>query len=693
MITALLFRLQQNTVPPLDGAAAPRTTDSAVEPTAQLFRFLFSAVPQWVQIAGIIIGGTVATVGVWHFWKHRRRLWAWFSTRSRVHKAALVGALAVVALLVGGAGLYNYNYVMHNNDFCSSCHIMNNAWNRFQVSAHKELGCHDCHRQSMLASTKELYWWVLERRMAVPAHDKVPTAICSECHQRLETDSARTNVLLTAGHVLHLQSDSSALADVQCTTCHGRDFHTFSPNNATCSQSGCHTGVSVKLGAMSQAGFLHCTSCHEFRTGVVRGATEADAKRGVTPVAVQCGSCHVMAEKIAEWDLAADPHEGTCGMCHNAHKQTEPRDAFQSCATAQCHASADTLTRMHRGLGTHTLNDCSACHQAHSWKVKGTDCLSCHKTIFNDRPPARPRDSTGVSGLRHAPQPVNGGGSSGAASPRPAAPPRHAPGTPESAVIRDVSARRDAEIAFGPRHARRAHQRTAPSLRSRTVRDDPALRTVRIVNVANQQPAQGASRRVTTSDTTFLHSRHRTVACTDCHTSAATHGGIKVTAPRDCLACHHGPTQVATCTNCHVRDSLGTRAKAVTFSVSARPAPVTRSVAFPHARHADLECARCHGPDERRTVAAETCNSCHTGHHRPTRECSACHTTARTGHFRTAHDGCASCHTPDKLPVGRLTRSLCVACHQDRTTHYVNRDCADCHVVPDNMVMRGAPPR
>lgn len=404
MISPLLFLQQGAAAQPLAADSAPRTTESVVEPTGQLFRFLFSAVPQSVQIAAIIIGGTVMAVGLWYTWKHRQRLRTWFNARSRVHKAALAGAIAVVALLVGGTGLYSYDYMMHNNDFCSSCHVMNTAWDRFQVSAHKELTCHDCHRQSMLASTKELFWWVLERRMAVPVHDKVSTAICSECHRQLETDSTRTNVMLTAGHVLHLLSDSSALADVQCTTCHGRDFHTFTPNNATCSQSGCHTGQKVNLGAMSSAGFLHCTGCHEFRTGVAREASEADAKRGVTPVAEQCGSCHQMAEKIAEWDLDADPHEGTCGICHNAHTQDVPRDAFKSCATAQCHASADTLTTLHRGIGTHTVDDCSACHQAHSWKVKGTDCLACHKTIYDDRPPARRSDSSEVRGSRHAPR-------------------------------------------------------------------------------------------------------------------------------------------------------------------------------------------------------------------------------------------------------------------------------------------------
>ena len=323
---------------------------------------------------GIIVGGPIVLIVAWQAWKNRLRIWAWFNERSRIYKLGIVASLGFVALIGGFVGLYNYNYVMHKNDFCQSCHIMDTAWNRFQVSAHKDLQCHACHRQPLWVSSKELFWWVLERRMAVPTHDKVPTTVCSECHVRPKTDSSRTNVLMTAGHVLHMKSDSSALKNVQCVSCHGRDFHLFRPNNATCSQGGCHEGKVVKLGAMSGAKFLHCTTCHDFRTRVQAGANRADVKQAVAPKSLGCSACHEMAEKVLKWNLAADPHKGSCGSCHNPHKQEKPVEAYKSCASAQCHASADTLTAFHRGLGTHRLDDCGACHQAHSWKVKGTDC-------------------------------------------------------------------------------------------------------------------------------------------------------------------------------------------------------------------------------------------------------------------------------------------------------------------------------
>ena len=103
----------------------------------KLFRFLFTTVPQWVQIGGILIGGPIALVVAWQLWKHRRELWSWIVSRSLRFKMAMLGAAAAAGIIAGGTGLVRYNYLMHDNDFCQSCHIMDTAWNRFQVSAHK----------------------------------------------------------------------------------------------------------------------------------------------------------------------------------------------------------------------------------------------------------------------------------------------------------------------------------------------------------------------------------------------------------------------------------------------------------------------------------------------------------------------------------------------------------------------------
>lgn len=638
MIASLLLLPLQGPDSHYAGGASSHTAGTTAL-AGSLFRFLFTTVPQWVQLAGIFIGVPVAGIVVWQILKHRRALWAWWVSRSIFMQAAIFSAWLVLAVGLLGSGLYGYNYVMHENDFCQSCHIMDTAWNRFQVSAHKDLQCHGCHRQPMYVSSVELFWWVTERRMAIPPHDKVPTAVCNECHMRQGTDSARTLVTLTAGHAVHLKSDSSALKNVQCVTCHGRDFHLFKPNTASCAQSGCHMKTRVNLGDMSGAGFQHCTTCHDFKTRAKQGMTVAEAKHQLAPKAKECGSCHEMTDNIRKMDLEADPHKGSCGTCHDPHKQTEPKDAYKTCATAQCHASADTLTAFHRGIGAHALDQCGACHQAHSWKVKGTDCLACHKTIYQDRPLVRRSSPT----------------------PKPAAFRRS---TGRGRATRSVAR----FASFVPEGGR------AP-LRAALLA--PALVT--------KNPARLAS------DSAFLHSRHKSVQCTDCHSTSSSHGGLKFDRPAGCIACHHGAQQRTPCATCHATTSLGQHTLPVTFAITARRDPVTRPLAFAHARHGKLECARCHANNVKRAVKS-TCADCHADHHGASADCATCHPTARVGHDRLAHEGCAGCHTDPRMAALPASRAMCIACHQEQRNHYPSGECASCHALDAHAMLRSGRP-
>jgi nitrate/TMAO reductase-like tetraheme cytochrome c subunit len=604
-------------------------------------RFLMTTVPQWVQITGVLVGVPVVIILAWQAWKHRRELWAWWLARPKVVKLAFIGAAGAAAMVVGFSGLYSYNYMMHDNDFCQSCHVMDKAWNRFQVSAHKDIQCHACHRQPMYVSTVELFWWVTRRQMKVPPHDKVPSAVCSECHMRQGTDSALTLVTLTAGHAVHLKSDSSALKDVECVTCHGRDFHVFVPNNASCEQSGCHTNVRINLGAMSRQGFQHCTTCHDYKTRVPSGATVAQARLQLGPKALDCSSCHQMMKKILTFDLAADPHKGNCGSCHDPHKQKEPKDAYQTCATAQCHSNADTLTAFHRGLGGHAIDQCGACHQAHSWKVRGTDCLACHKTINQDRPAVRR-----VSTLEQR-EPFLGS----------VLPSRQVMG--RESMVRFASFVRIASPVRVARATSPAPQRF-------------------MSKPADREPV----------DSIFRHSIHKSLACTDCHGTATTHGGLRFVAPGGCMACHHGAQQRAQCSTCHKTEPLSPYTVPVTFAITARRDPVTRPLAFTHARHGEVACTRCHGNDVKRSVSATTCTTCHADHHGAEANCASCHPNARAGHDRLAHASCASCHTDAHLAALPKSRALCLVCHQEQRNHYPTGDCATCHALDPSVMLR-----
>jgi nitrate/TMAO reductase-like tetraheme cytochrome c subunit len=566
-----------------------------------------------VQLGGILIGVPIALIVAWRLWKRRQDVWRWWRSRGAALRLTIVAAIFVVVAGAATTGLVGYTYVMHDNDFCQSCHIMDTAWNRFQVSAHKDIQCHACHRQPLYVSTKELYYWVTQRLMEVPEHDKVPTAVCDECHRQKGADSTLTQVMLSAGHAVHLKSDSSALKDVQCVTCHGRDFHIFIPNNPTCTQSGCHTKIQVNLGAMSRQAFPHCTICHDFKSRVPLSVTVAEAKTKLTPQAMNCFNCHKMIQEVKRFDLYLDPHKGNCGICHDPHKQEKPNDAFKTCAESNCHGSPDTLTPFHRGLGGHHLAQCGSCHVAHSWRVKGTNCISCHQSI-NREPPAR------SSTLDDSPAMALMGSVS------------HSP--PELFAAEGSTAR-------------------APSF-----------------------PVEADS---------FHHSVHKSLACTDCHGTGTSHGGLKFKAPAGCVACHHSPRQRVACTTCHPPAKLSSREMPMTFAISARPQRVTRPETFTHERHGTIACGRCHGESVTRAVSV-SCASCHAEHHTTASNCSACHPSAHTGHDRAVHEGCARCHTDAVVAALPASRLVCIACHEAQRNHYPTGDCATCHALPSDML-------
>jgi nitrate/TMAO reductase-like tetraheme cytochrome c subunit len=349
---------------------------------ATVVRF-FMQVPQWIQIGGailaVVVGGLVAVLA----WRQRSNIVHWVRTRSA---PVLIGlATVLVVLLVGGAafGKVSWDYMMHDNDFCTGCHVMGPAFTKFSQSEHSKLNCHDCHQQPLTASMRQLYLWVLERPEEIGPHAPVPNRVCAECHIREDPDSTWQRVVATAGHRVHLESDSAKLANVMCVTCHGVEVHRFVPPDATCGQSGCHEPVDtrIRLGAMASQTALHCVTCHNFTAPVSEQAAHQEAAQFLTPAMAQCFSCHDMPRLMTAFDARQDPHKGMCGTCHNPHTQTAPARAWTTCATSGCHAQPDTITPFHRGLHAGVLEQCSTCHVAHTWEVKGTDCRSCHKTL------------------------------------------------------------------------------------------------------------------------------------------------------------------------------------------------------------------------------------------------------------------------------------------------------------------------
>jgi len=348
---------------------------------ARIVRF-FLDFPQALQIAGVVVAVIVAAALALLLWRRRAPLWTWLRTRPRIVYAWTAGVGALLVIGGAGVGVWGYRYIQHDNGFCTGCHVMGPAFVRFEGSEHSQLECHDCHRQPMTASLRQLYLWVVERPEDIGEHAPVPSSICAECHIQADPQDTWEAISATQGHRVHLESDSSALADVQCVTCHGREVHRFVPAEQTCAMAGCHATEDTRIALGTMAGAttsFHCLGCHVFTAPAP--APTVPAGDGLVPGIEQCSTCHAMQPLVQEFSPAADPHGAVCGLCHNPHTQPEPGAAFGSCTAAGCHSDPAALTPFHRGLEHTAVDDCAACHRAHEFVVDGRDCRSCHTDL------------------------------------------------------------------------------------------------------------------------------------------------------------------------------------------------------------------------------------------------------------------------------------------------------------------------
>ncbi len=651
----------------------------------RMFQVAFN-LPSWLQAGGAAVA---AIVGLYLFrlaYIRREEIGAWLGRQSNGYKMGLAAVAAVMLIGAGGVGYAGNHYMQHDNDFCVGCHVMGDAWNAFQKSEHRKLQCHNCHRQSMFVSAMQLVNWVREKPQDIPKHAKVPTAVCSECHVQSKSDSGWKRIVNTAGHRLHLNSDSSALKNIACVTCHGQEVHRFKPVDKTCGQSGCHQSKDTKivLGKMAGQSTQHCTGCHTFTRVVPENISMDSTRKFLRAVGTDksCFGCHEMTAKLKGFDATNDKgHNGVCGTCHNPHKQTEPKAAYASCTNGGCHTNLAQKSKFHAGIPQHATNSCGDCHKAHEWKAVGRECIDCHKNIFNGTP--------GSTKAVKAPNPSNK--SAGAASDdapllwRPTAFTRE--NTP--ALARETISSTRFVHRQGARHASRRVRGLRIQARTAT---GSAVRIVRVVR--RQPPATAkaaAPLQAPPKDTpVFSHKIHKVLACGGCHDQQKSHGSLTVRTKADCATCHHAADRPIACQGCHTKaNGLDKNfSKTVTMRVADK-APATRTLVFNHQNHKELECKGCHSNGILLGVSRD-CASCHDNHHAPERACATCHKTTKAMHDRNAHDGCAgsSCHKNAAVLALPTSRTTCLACHVEQVNHKPKRECAECHAVSWTAVAR-----
>ena len=600
---------------------------------ATFVRFLFQ-VPQWLQKAGVVVAAIVALAIVITLWRRRIALWTWLRTRTNYLKFVLGGAAVFVLAVALFGGMTSWNYMQHDNGFCTGCHIMERPFQRFNAGAgkHEELKCHDCHQQSIWASTRQLVLWVADRPEKIGVHAPVPNGRCESCHQLAGGRKPWQHALFLAGHKLHFESDSTPLQHLSCAKCHGAEIHRFVPSAGACQQSGCHENQKVRLVAMAKLPEIKCVTCHAFTADLPALASRDSAVRALVPSQRQCFSCHGMKGKPSGYIAERDPHNGSCGSCHDVHKDSLPTDARARCTA--CHKNP-ARSAFHTGANHKRVQaQCLLCHQPHASSVDASDCVTCHTAVQKRgrfRPPL-PFDTNAVLRRRIG----------GAATPSPL--------HQEDEPVSDHRGKGDA-----------------------LPEDPPPPRT---------PPGPVAS----LPADSFPHSRHTSLPCLTCH-AVNTSRRLVFEAPRGCDLCHHqsliaGTVSAADCTRCHDAAKLATP-RPMTVQVSRpRNRPLARPIAFRHDVHRATSCGTCHqAPNTAPPDSVRTCQACHDQHHTAQRTCLACHSRAETpaAHSRATHVGCDECHTPSRIAELTPSRTFCITCHAAQQAHQPARECTTCH--------------
>ena len=654
--------LQQAHVAPADSVVVQSPLPGGV---AHVVRFLLNTVPQWVQIGGVVVGAVVAAFVLWYLFVRRVTIRGWLASRTSGVKLALAAIAVVLIAGVAAMGTVTWNYTQHSNDFCVGCHIMNPAFQKFgsEKNKHAKLSCHDCHQQSLYASARQVYLWVAERPEKIGKHAKVPNKVCENCHVTKDTATWQ-HVASTAGHRVHLESDSSALKNIQCITCHGVELHRFASVNETCGQSGCHKAseTNIALGKMAEQTDLHCISCHAFTADVPLLATRDSARGTLVPGKSECLACHKMQKVLADFDESKDPHGGKCGTCHNPHLQKTAAAAVKSCATAGCHANWRD-TPFHVGAAHKQIaSQCLTCHVPHAAKVDASDCEGCHMAVRSRgrlRPPL-PFDT--AKALRRV----------GTTS---------APLSPDAAY---TDSRHSVTMA--------SIRSSGPSAESG---DDAMLLDRDDVRPAANYAGAPLSRAPPAEAAPFPHARHAKLACLVCHTTGTGVGLLTFKPPRGCAICHHQAPASGRCATCHTTSEY-TAVKHTTITVTVpghdpRPRPVD----FFHAVHTKRACLECHTTPVTLmpSTAQAQCKDCHSEHHAAGRNCSACHTIAdpKFAHRtpEAAHQRCDACHTATTIAELTPTRSFCSTCHTAKAKgHYDQKECSVCHFLAEPGVYR-----
>lgn len=253
--------------------------------------------------------------------------------------------LLLALLIVVVPSIFIYDYTQNNPKFCTSCHLMNEAFDTWETSVHGDTNCHSCHEADMIANIRNVIDVLTKNPSEVTKHAEIENELCEKCHT--STDPQWLQIQNTAGHQVHVYGEKE---EVYCIECHGMELHDFVPGKEACLD--CHSPDNLHR---TDTMIIECVACHDFLA----------EENKLTPVREECLSCH--SNKEITLSIPLDTHlETTCTKCHDPHAL----EVAEDCST--CH---DTNEGLHI-ISSHM--DCITCHVPHMEISVRDNCETCH---------------------------------------------------------------------------------------------------------------------------------------------------------------------------------------------------------------------------------------------------------------------------------------------------------------------------
>jgi hypothetical protein len=254
--------------------------------------------------------------------------------------------LLILVIVIAIPSLYIYDYTQNNPRFCLTCHLMNNAYDSWHVSAMHDISCHNCHETTMAESMEHVFDVLTKNPNVVTKPVVIDNSMCETCH--VSNDPQWLQIANTAGHKVHIFGNNDS---IECIDCHGLNLHVFEPPSDTCVQ--CHDVAKVHA---TEEMNTTCVSCHNF---LANGTN-------LIPGRSTCLECHTDRELTLSMPDGAHVNT-TCTNCHNPHGTVTAVDC------TSCHMNVSG--GLH-DVSAHT--DCTSCHVPHEDVTVRDTCVTCH---------------------------------------------------------------------------------------------------------------------------------------------------------------------------------------------------------------------------------------------------------------------------------------------------------------------------